>query len=81
MAGCGGAPLSLLASPEANSAFPSTLKDKTMMLGNYLIPECGIYNMFIAPLTNVGNYRDDFATRARRTRWKPPITETRWGSL
>ena len=25
-----------------------------MMLGNYLIPECGIYNMFIAPLTNVG---------------------------
>ncbi len=54
MAGCGGAPLSLLASPEANSAFPSTLKDKTMMLGNYLIPACGIYNMFIAPLTNVG---------------------------
>lgn len=25
-----------------------------MMLGNYLIPACGIYNMFIAPLTNVG---------------------------
>lgn len=54
MAGCGGAPLSLLASPEANDAFPSTLKDKTMTLGNYLIPACGIYNMFIAPLTNVG---------------------------
>ena len=54
MAGCGGAPLSLLASKEANDAFPSTLKDKTLMLGNYLIPECGIYNMFIAPLTNVG---------------------------
>ncbi|MFR1519085.1 MAG: sialate O-acetylesterase [Clostridia bacterium] len=54
MAGCGGAPLSLLASKEANDAFPSTLKDKTMMLGNYLIPECGIYNMFLSPLTNVG---------------------------
>lgn len=54
MAGCGGAPLSLLASKDANDAFPSTLKNKTMMLGNYLIPECGIYNMFLSPLTNVG---------------------------
>ncbi len=54
MAACGGAPLSLLASEEANDAFPAGLKDNTLNIGAFTIPACGIYNMFISPLTNVG---------------------------
>ena len=54
MAGCGGVPLSLLASPETNEAFPDMLRDEFFPLGNVVIPACGIYNMFITLLTNVG---------------------------
>ncbi len=54
MAGCGGAPLSLLASPEANAAFPAAIKDRTLMLNGITIPPSGIYNAFLAPMLNVG---------------------------
>lgn len=54
MGACGGAPLSLLASPEANAAFPKTIKDQSLTLNNFTIPPCGIYNIFMAPLTHVG---------------------------
>lgn len=53
MAACGGAPLSVLASKEANDAFPKSMKDKNLAVGSYPFPASGIYNVFIAPLTNV----------------------------
>lgn len=53
MTACGGAPLALLASPEANAAFPEGIKDSTLTVGDFVIPACGMYNIFMAPLTNV----------------------------
>lgn len=53
MAACGGAPLALLASPEANAAFPEGIRDTTLTVGDFVVPACGMYNIFMAPLTNV----------------------------
>ncbi|MBP5313094.1 MAG: hypothetical protein J6112_09720 [Clostridia bacterium] len=54
MAACGGAPLALLASPDARQQFHANLKDRTITLNDIQLPSCGIYNAFIAPLTHVG---------------------------
>ncbi len=54
MAGCGGASLCLLASPDAVARFPKSLKGNAMILGSVTIPPSGIYNAFMSPVTNVG---------------------------
>ena len=54
MAACGGAPLSVLASKEANDKFPPSMKDLPIDIGVAVLPASAIYNMFISPLTNVG---------------------------
>ena len=54
MAGCGGAPLALLASEEAREKFPVSLKDRTITLNSITLPGSGIYNAFMAPLRHVG---------------------------
>lgn len=53
MAACGGAPLSVLASKDANDLFAASLKDREMPTGTFTFPACGIYNAFLSPLTNV----------------------------
>lgn len=55
MAACGGAPLSILASPEACEAFPENLRNQTLPIDNSVIFQpSSIYNAFMAPLTHVG---------------------------
>ncbi len=54
MAGCGGAPLDLLCSPDAYEKFPESLKNRTITLNDITLPPCAIYNAFMAPLRNVG---------------------------
>ncbi|MBO4363004.1 MAG: hypothetical protein J5912_01325 [Clostridia bacterium] len=54
MAACGGAPLALLASPEAVEKFPASLKERTLTLNDFEIPTSGIYNAFMAPYLNLG---------------------------
>ncbi len=54
MAGCGGAPLALLASDDARQQFPASLKERTITLNEIVLPYSGIYNAFMAPLTHVG---------------------------
>ena len=54
MAGCGGAPLSLLASPEACDAFPEKLRYQTLDVEGSTLQASSIYNAFMSPLTHVG---------------------------
>lgn len=54
MAACGGAPLSLLASPDAVEAFPESLKHQTLDVEGTVFQPSSIYNAFMAPLTHVG---------------------------
>ncbi|MBR0158532.1 MAG: hypothetical protein IJM24_05575 [Clostridia bacterium] len=54
MGACGGAPLSLLASPTALEKFPKSLRYKSLTLNGTNIPAGGIYNAFMAPLEHVG---------------------------
>lgn len=50
---CGSAYLSVLASAEANSAFPESIKDLENELNSIPVPPGGLYNVFVAPLLNV----------------------------
>ena len=54
MSGCGGAPLSVLASPDARKSFPGSLRDRYMNIGDLVIPPSGIFNAFESPLLNIG---------------------------
>lgn len=53
MTACGGASLSGLASAEANDAFPESMKNQGFSFASVKVPPCGMYNLFMAPITNV----------------------------